>query len=187
LKQAIAALSFLVVVLVASNAWTLRSNVALRTEVLENEAKLQKLVAAAKAQKSQVPGASGRLVKARAARVEAARRKKTKSPRSGSDSQKQALRERYRDAVLDDRVDAVVDLADERQWTDDLTSEVIAIFDETNRLMSAVREEVTGGVLSPEDGRDEMTAIREEVGEELSVVLGEDEYEIFRVRIWGNR
>jgi len=189
LKQAVAALSLLVLVLVASNAWTLRSNVELRSELKERDDKLQKLVAAAKAQKKAAPsGATGRLAKARAARAEVARRKKTKSGRVAPDPQKQAaLRDRYRDAMLDDRVDAVVDLADERGWSDALTSEVIALFEETNSLMTAVREDVTGGVLSAEDGRDEMAAIREEVGQELAVILGSDEYEIFRQRIWGNR
>jgi hypothetical protein len=184
LKQAIAALGVLVLVLVASNAWTLRSNVALRAEVQDKEGKIQRMVAATKAQKAQSSAGTGRLAKSRAARLEVARRKKA-NPRLQSDTQKQAARDRMRDSALVDRMDAVVDLADEREWPDDLTSEVIAIFEETNGLMTAVRDDVGNGILSPEDGRDEMGAIRDEVGEVLSDILGREEYEIFRARVWG--
>ena len=184
MKQAVAALSVLVLVLVASNAWTLRSNVALRADVQDKEGKIQRMLAATKAQKAQGQAGPARLAKSRAARLEVARRKKA-NPRQGGEAQKQAARDRMRDSALIDRMDAVVELADERQWPDDLTSEVISIFEETNGLMTAVRDDVGNGILSPDDGRDEMAAIRDEVGEVLSEILGPEEYEAFRARIWG--
>ncbi len=185
MKQIIALLSVLVVVLVATNAWTLSSNYALQRELDTKQAKLQKVARAAKAQKGQKSGSATKAAKNRGSRTEATRRKKAKAPRSAPEPKGDA-RDRFRDAMLNNRLDAVVELAHERGWSDDVAADVVAVFEETNGVMSAVREDVGTGDLAPEDGREEMTAIREGVADELIAILGDDEYQVFRDRIWGN-
>jgi hypothetical protein len=185
-KQAVGALSVIVILLMATNLWSWTAHRALRSELTAQEAKMQKLLKVAKAQKAQAISPTAKIVKARANRGDSIRRKKGKGGRTAGASDKRELRDRHRDDVLDDTLDVVAELAEERGWSDDVAADVMAVFEETSGLLSSVRDDVGAGELSMEDGREEMTAIKDGVGDELADILGPDEYRVFRERIWGS-
>lgn len=186
MKQAVVALSLVIVLLVGTNLWMWTSNVALHRELDEQQARMQKLVKIAKAQKAQVVSPAPMSSKSRAGRSEQPLRKKGKGGRGGPDPKKVELRDRIRDAKIDNRLDAVEELADERGWPEATADDVMSVFLDTDDELTAVRDEIAAGDLSKEEGRDEMSAIRDGVGDELTDILGPEEYKIFQDRIWGN-
>ena len=105
----------------------------------------------------------------------------------GEERRKETKRKEQLDMYLDSMNREVDTFANEYNLDAQTKAKLLRDLEARAYAWTAIKNDVQDGAMSWMDAREEFRALREEGEESMTALLGQEQYEDLRTRLWGNR